>query len=159
MKKNAYAYTTIKATGKRLKHIERNCNLDKPEQVKGFIATKQRSNAYKESLTEAYNHYCNANGIIWNKPFYRIRQTTQNPNNRKPNHAHSKRKTKNGTIPFNVQRLRNKTNRTNMAKNQRYKPKKWNSNYNKRKTLQRQNTKAKKQNPRNAQTTHPKAQL
>ena len=71
MKKNAYADTTIKATGKRLKHLERNCNLNNPEHVKGFIATKQCSNAYKETLTEAYNQYCHANGIVWNKPFYR----------------------------------------------------------------------------------------
>jgi len=71
MKKNAYADTTIQATGKRLRHLERNCNLDNPEQVKGFIATKQCSNAYKETLTEAYDQYCQANGIVWNKPFYR----------------------------------------------------------------------------------------
>jgi integrase len=71
MKKNAYADTTIKATGKRLKHLKRNCNLNNPEQVKGFIATKQCRNAYKETLTEAYDHYCQATGIAWNKPFYR----------------------------------------------------------------------------------------
>jgi hypothetical protein len=71
MKKNAYADTTIKATAKRLKHLERNCNLDRPEQIKGFIATKECSNAYKETLTEAYDQYCQANEIVWNKPFYR----------------------------------------------------------------------------------------
>jgi integrase len=70
MRKNAYEETTIKATGKRLRHLERHCNLNSPEQVKGFIATKQCSNGHKESLAEAYNHYCNANGITWNKPFY-----------------------------------------------------------------------------------------
>jgi len=70
MKKNAYEETTIKATGKRLKHLKRNCNLNNPEQVKGFIANKQCSNGHKESLAEAYNQYCNANGIKWNKPFY-----------------------------------------------------------------------------------------
>ncbi|GEM_PF-6457920 len=71
MKKNAYADTTIKATGKRLKHLERNCNLENPEQVKGFIANKQCSNAYKETLTETYDYYCQANGISWDKPFYK----------------------------------------------------------------------------------------
>ena len=49
MKKNGYENTTIKATGKRLRDLERNCNLGNPEQVKGFISTKQCSNAYKES--------------------------------------------------------------------------------------------------------------
>jgi hypothetical protein len=71
MKKNAYADTTIKATGKRLKHLKRNCDLNNPEEIKGFIANKQCSNAYKETLTEAYDHYCQANEITWNKPFYR----------------------------------------------------------------------------------------
>jgi len=36
MKKNGYADTTIEAAGKRLRHLQRNCNLQEPEQVKGF---------------------------------------------------------------------------------------------------------------------------
>jgi len=71
MKKNAYEDTTIKGTQKRIKLLQRNCNLDNPERVKGFIANKQCSNAYKESLAEAYNHYCQTNNIIWVKPFYK----------------------------------------------------------------------------------------
>ena len=70
MKKNAFADSTIKAVNKRLKHLERYCKLEDPEQVKGFIATKQCSNAYKESLTESYDYYCQANSITWNKPYY-----------------------------------------------------------------------------------------
>ena len=70
MKKNAYADSTIEATGKRLRHLMRNCNLDNPESVKGFVANKICSNGFKESLVEAYNFYCRANGINWNKPFY-----------------------------------------------------------------------------------------
>jgi integrase len=70
MKKNAYADTTIKATAKRLRHLELNTNLNNPEQVKGFIATKQCGNGYKECLTETYDLYCQANNITWNKPFY-----------------------------------------------------------------------------------------
>ncbi|MFC1487794.1 hypothetical protein ACFLRN_08935 [Thermoproteota archaeon] len=54
MKKNGYADTTIKGTCKRLRHLQKNCNLQNPENVKGFIANKQCSNAYKESLIEAY---------------------------------------------------------------------------------------------------------
>jgi len=71
MKKNAYEDTTIKGTKKRLIHLQRNCNLDNPEQVKEYIANKQCTNGYKESLAEAYNHYCKANNITWNKPFYK----------------------------------------------------------------------------------------
>jgi len=54
MKKNAYADTTIKATGKKLRHLQKNCNLQNPENVKGYIANKQCSNGHKESLIEAY---------------------------------------------------------------------------------------------------------
>jgi hypothetical protein len=64
MKKEAYADTTAKAVGKRLRHLARNCLLDKPEIVKGFIAQKDCSMAFKESLVEAYDLYCRANGIV-----------------------------------------------------------------------------------------------
>lgn len=70
MKKEAYADTTIGAVGKRLQHLAKNCNLDNPEDVKGFIANKNCSMAFKESLVEAYDCYCRANGITWSKPFY-----------------------------------------------------------------------------------------
>jgi integrase len=73
MKKEAYAESTIKATGKRLRHLARNCGLDNPEIVKGFIATKNCSMAFKESLVEAYDIYCRANGLQWSKPFYKRR--------------------------------------------------------------------------------------
>jgi hypothetical protein len=48
----------------------KNCLLDQPEVVKGFIAEKNCSNAFKETLIEAYDLYCQATGIVWNKPFY-----------------------------------------------------------------------------------------
>jgi integrase len=70
MKKNAYADSTIEAVYKRLKHLSKYCNLDNPENVKVFIASKQCSNGFKESLIEAYAIYCKANNISWNKPFY-----------------------------------------------------------------------------------------
>ena len=70
MKKNAYANSTIEATAKRLKHLSKYCNLDNPENVKVFIANKQCSNGFKESLIEAYALYCKANNISWSKPFY-----------------------------------------------------------------------------------------
>ena len=44
--------------------------MDNAEEVKGAIANKKCSNAYKESLVEAYDYYCRANGIQWFKPFY-----------------------------------------------------------------------------------------
>ena len=54
MKKEVYADTTAKAVGKRLRHLARNCLLDKPEIVKGFIAQKDCSMAFKESLVECF---------------------------------------------------------------------------------------------------------
>jgi integrase len=70
MKKEAYAESTISAVGKRLRHLSKSCLLDNPEFVKGFIAEKGCSPAFKESLVEAYDLYCRANGIAWGKPFY-----------------------------------------------------------------------------------------
>ena len=71
MKKNAYAETTIKATGKRLRHLKKHCNLENPEDVKGFIANKQCSNAYKETLIETYDILMRSINQEWKKPFYK----------------------------------------------------------------------------------------
>jgi len=70
MKKNAYADSTIKATAKRLKSLQRNCNLKDPEDVKGYIADKKCSNAYKETLIETYDLLMKSINQQWNKPFY-----------------------------------------------------------------------------------------
>jgi len=71
MKKEAYADSTIRAVGNRLKHLVKYCNLNSPEIVKGYIAQKNCSNAFKETLVEAYDLYCRANKIEWSKPFYK----------------------------------------------------------------------------------------
>jgi len=71
MKKNGYADTTIKATAKRLRHLQNNCNLKDPEDVKGYIANKQCSNAYKETLIETYNLLMKSTNQTWQKPFYK----------------------------------------------------------------------------------------
>ena len=70
MKKEAYADSTIKAVDKRLRHLQKNTVVSSPEIVKGFVASKKCSMAFKESLIEAYDLYCRANGIDWSKPFY-----------------------------------------------------------------------------------------
>jgi len=71
MKRNAYADTTTKAVGKRLRHLQRNCNLEDPENVKTFIGNKTASNAYKETLIEAYDILMRSINQDWNKPFYK----------------------------------------------------------------------------------------
>jgi len=70
MKRNAYADSTIKATAKRLKHLQKHCDLTQPEEVKAFIANKDCSNAFKECLIETYDFMMRSIGIEWDKPFY-----------------------------------------------------------------------------------------
>jgi integrase len=70
MKKEAYEPTTIKRVVKELKHLERNCNTAKPEEVKLYIANRNVSNARKENLIESYNIAIKSLGLSWNKPFY-----------------------------------------------------------------------------------------
>jgi len=71
MKKEAYEETTIRGTAKRLKHLARHTDLTDPEAVKTYIASKQCSNGYKESLVEAYDLFIRANNGKWKKPFYK----------------------------------------------------------------------------------------
>ena len=70
MKKNAYADTTIKATGKRLRSLERNCNLKDPENVKAYVANKKCSSGFKETLIETYDILMRCTNQEWQKPFY-----------------------------------------------------------------------------------------
>jgi hypothetical protein len=70
MQKNASEQTTIKRVAKELRHLERNCNTNNPEEVKLFIAKKNCSNARKENLIESYNIVIKSLGLTWNKPFY-----------------------------------------------------------------------------------------
>jgi integrase len=72
MKRNAYADSTIKATAKRLKHLQKNCDLTQPEEVKTFIANKKVSKRalFKECLIETYDILMRSMGLKWEKPFY-----------------------------------------------------------------------------------------
>ena len=70
MKKNAYADTTIKATGKRLRSLQRNCNLKDPENVKAYIANKECSSGFKETLIETYALLMKCLNQQWEQPFY-----------------------------------------------------------------------------------------
>ena len=70
MKKEAYEDSTIEYTAKRLRHLQKNCTLANPEVIKTFVANKQCTNGYKESLIEAYAIYMKSIGKTWNQPFY-----------------------------------------------------------------------------------------
>jgi integrase len=85
MKKNAYADSTIRATGKRPRSLQRNTNLNKPEQVETYIANKQCSNGFKETLIETYDLLMKSKGQTWNKPFYQRYDKMQDSNRRKLN--------------------------------------------------------------------------
>jgi hypothetical protein len=63
MRKDGYAEETIKGYTKRLKHLERNTDLDNPEEVKAYIAQKDVSNTYKEALVIDMNWILNLQGI------------------------------------------------------------------------------------------------
>jgi hypothetical protein len=70
MKRNAYEDTTIKKVAKLLRHLQRNCNIKEPEQVKTYIANKKCSNGHKENLVEAYAILMKSINKKWNQPFY-----------------------------------------------------------------------------------------
>jgi integrase len=70
MKKQAYEDTTIKATAKRLKHLQKNCHLADPESVKLFVANKKCSNGFKETMIETYDIFMRSISQQWQKPFY-----------------------------------------------------------------------------------------
>jgi len=62
---------TIKTTSKALTTLSRYADLNKPEQVKAFIANKQSGNGYKRNLSLAYNKFCDFYKIEWEMPIYK----------------------------------------------------------------------------------------
>ena len=70
MKKDGYAESTIKVTGKRLRMVAKTVDLDNPDDVKGYIANKNSSNGYKEALCDIYDRYAKYNGLSWARPRY-----------------------------------------------------------------------------------------
>ncbi|MBN2260657.1 MAG: tyrosine-type recombinase/integrase [Clostridiales bacterium] len=77
MKKDRLAETTIKVTDRRLRMMDRVVNLDEPEKVIEYLATKDGKNSYIEGLVDSYDRYVRYNGLKWNKP--RIRRSSQPP--------------------------------------------------------------------------------
>jgi hypothetical protein len=58
MKREAYAESYINAVGKRLRHLAKYTSLDNPEMVKDYIASKQCSPAFKETLVRSLRSVC-----------------------------------------------------------------------------------------------------
>jgi integrase len=73
LKKSGYSQDTLKAKGHRLRYLGKHVNLDDPEAVKGYIASRSDwSNSYKQGVAYAYNSYAKANGLEWTLPHFRI---------------------------------------------------------------------------------------
>ena len=70
LKNDGKADDTIKNTDKLLRHLDAYADLNNPEAVKQFIATKS-SPSYKRNLCIAYNKYCQYCKIKWEMPFYK----------------------------------------------------------------------------------------
>jgi len=77
LKKNNYADSTIKSVRKSLEKLARYCNLNKPDEVKTFLATFDGSNDYKRILANNYDLYVKYYGLKWEKPKYH--QTAKMP--------------------------------------------------------------------------------
>lgn len=71
MKNNNKSNYTIRFVRKSLTYICNHTNINNPEAVKTLIASMKVSDGYKKNLCTAYNTYCKAYGIQWNKPQYR----------------------------------------------------------------------------------------
>ena len=70
MENNGKSKYTLKNYAKLLKLLSKNNNLNKPEEVKHFIAKIDGSNGYKKNLCLAYNKFCEYYNINWEMPFY-----------------------------------------------------------------------------------------
>ena len=72
LKKKGRANDTIKNYRKALYVLAKNCDLDKPESVRTFLATLDRTNGYKKQLCCAYDNYAKMYNLKWNKPKYHV---------------------------------------------------------------------------------------
>lgn len=71
LKKQSYADSTLKAYDSRLRQLAKHVDLDNPEAITSFVATRNTwSNAFKESVCKSYYQYVRLNGLSWNRPFY-----------------------------------------------------------------------------------------
>ena len=62
--------STLRFVSDRLKYLSRHVDLDDPEMVNVFIANRECSEAYKETLVKAYVHYARFNNIPYVKPSF-----------------------------------------------------------------------------------------
>ena len=70
MQKNGLAKDTIRNVNKALNALNKKCDLNNPEEVKGYIARIENKTGYKRQLTYAYDKYAQLYKIEWKKPIY-----------------------------------------------------------------------------------------
>jgi integrase len=68
---NGNSKYTIEATAKALSLLGRHANLENPEDVKQYIASKPTSAGHKRALCIAYNKYVKQHGLTWEMPRYK----------------------------------------------------------------------------------------
>ncbi len=68
LRKREYADSTITGYSRKLKTLSRLADLSTPESVRALVAGKKWSNAFKEAVVTAYDHYTKVNHLSWNKP-------------------------------------------------------------------------------------------
>jgi integrase len=65
------APNTISSISHSLRQLDKNADLKNPEEVKTYLANARICNATKTKLCFAYNWFCIANKIQWEKPIYK----------------------------------------------------------------------------------------
>lgn len=70
MESDALGKVTIENTRKRLSFLSKNTDLDNPEQVKQFIASRNCTNGNKRTLAIAYQKYVKYYHLTWTFPKY-----------------------------------------------------------------------------------------
>jgi integrase len=71
MKNDNKSDYTINFTRKALNTISKHADLNKPEEVRTFLAMLKTSNGYKKNLAIAYNKYTRYYKIQWEMPKYK----------------------------------------------------------------------------------------
>ena len=70
LKKEGRKDSTLASISRKLRYLNRHCDLNQPEKVKEYIARLQCSDGHKDNLVDIYSHYCDFYHIQWTKPKY-----------------------------------------------------------------------------------------
>ena len=81
MQNNGKAENTLRQVSYSLAHLNRNTNINKPEEVKAYIATLKTKKgraaepATRNKLVFAYFNYCETNNIPFDKPHFKVEES------------------------------------------------------------------------------------